>query len=364
MVLTPRLRTFNITDSSPMEIEMGSESGTNPSSRKRQRSMTYDAPPEDLPDLPKLSGEILLEVFTHRSLRLACHAKYRDNERLSVLGSHILEMVTTQLLFSRKPMLTRNEIEAQRQRLLSVDITETWANFYGLRDELRYDPSFQSSVAEAEEGRLLFLAYLGAVFTERGLTIVQQWIGALLRLSVCVFKDGATSELVPGDFDEQSGKRPKVVESLQGFSTQPLQHALPSLSTGYRPTHYNPYSQTTGSLPPLRVGGSLPPPPPPPSIPPPTQPPPPKGMPSFGNPLAPAQPHLAFLPLFNQTAIQRGLSVGYPATFAGPPHAGKWNVTCVVNGIEKGKGSGPSKQLAKEEAARSAYYAMGWAPRG
>lgn len=34
-----------------------------------------------------------------------------------------------------------------------------------------------------------------------------------------------------------------------------------------------------------------------------------------------------------------------------------------VNGIEKGKGSGPSKQLAKEEAARAAYYAMGWAPR-
>lgn len=34
-----------------------------------------------------------------------------------------------------------------------------------------------------------------------------------------------------------------------------------------------------------------------------------------------------------------------------------------VNGIEKGKGNGPSKQLAKEEAARAAYYAMGWAPR-
>lgn len=94
-----------------MEMETVSDSGPNPSSRKRQRSVTYDAPPEDLPELPKLSGEILLEVFTHRSLRLACHAKYRDNERLSVLGSYILEMMTTQLLFNRKPMLTRSEIE-------------------------------------------------------------------------------------------------------------------------------------------------------------------------------------------------------------------------------------------------------------
>jgi hypothetical protein len=33
-----------------------------------------------------------------------------------------------------------------------------------------------------------------------------------------------------------------------------------------------------------------------------------------------------------------------------------------VNGIQKGQGDGASKQLAKEEAARQAYYAMGWAP--
>ena len=31
-----------------------------------------------------------------------------------------------------------------------------------------------------------------------------------------------------------------------------------------------------------------------------------------------------------------------------------------VNNVEKGQGSGPSKQLAKEEAAKQAFYAMGW----
>lgn len=157
---------------------------------------------------------------------------------------------------------------------------------------------------------------------------VQQWIGELLRLSVSVFQDGVTVDFGPADFEEQSGKRAKLEEALRGFSTQPLQHALPSLSTGYKPTHYNPYSRTTGSLPTPTPPPPLPPPPPP-SIPPPIQPPPPKGVPSFGNPLAPGQPHLAFLPLFNQTATQRGLSVEYPATFTGPPHAGKWKVTCV-----------------------------------
>lgn len=113
MVLTPRLRTFNIADPSPMDVETDSESAPNPSSRKRQRSIG------ELPELPKLSGQIMLEVFTHKSLRLACHAKYRDNERLSVLGSHILEMVTTQLLFNRKPMFTRNEIEVSATAMSS-----------------------------------------------------------------------------------------------------------------------------------------------------------------------------------------------------------------------------------------------------
>lgn len=233
--------------------------------------------------------------------------------------------------------------KARRQKLLSVEIIDTWTNIYRLRDELRYDPSFQSSVAEAEvsgasvrfgeiynaesilqQGRLLFLAYLGAVFSERGLTTAQQWIGGLLRLSVSMFQDRVIFDLAPADFEEQSGKRPKVEESLQGFSTQPLQHALPSLPGGYKGTHYNPYSQAMSSLspPPLL-------PPPPPSMPPPVQPPPPKSMPTFGNPLAPAQPHLAFLPLFNQTATQRGLSIEYRASFSGPPHAGKWQVICV-----------------------------------
>lgn len=113
MVLTPRLRTFNTADP-PLPMEMETESGPNSGSRKRQRSMTYDAAAEDLPELPKLSGESMLEVFTHKSLRLACHAQYRDNERLSVLGSHILEMMTTQLLFNRRPMLTRSAIEVSR----------------------------------------------------------------------------------------------------------------------------------------------------------------------------------------------------------------------------------------------------------
>ncbi len=47
------------------------------------------------------------------------------------------------------------------------------------------------------------------------------------------------------------------------------------------------------------------------------------------NPLAPATPNAPFLPLFNQTANQRGVKVDYTAEFSGPSHAGQWTVQCI-----------------------------------
>lgn len=351
MVLTPRLRS-HIADPSAMETDMSPEPSVSYSSRKRHRSVTFDPPNAvNWPDLPKLSSQIILDVFTHASLRLACHATYQDNERLSVLGHHILEMITTQLLFCRKPKLRKETIEAQRRALLSKENIDTWSKLYCLRGELRYDPAFQSLVQEPEQGRLLFLAYLAAVFEERGLGDVQKWIGALLRLTTDAFEEFHSIELGPDEFEEQAGKRVKVEEPAPGLSALPMKLTPPPKAAFEFPRHYNPYANQPAQ--PLSAPPPLPP-----------QPPPPPQPPFTSNPLAPAQPHLAFLPLFNQTASQRGLSVEYPATFIGPPHAGKWNVACIVNGIERGKGSGSSKQLAKEQAARTAYYAMGWAPRG
>jgi hypothetical protein len=82
-----------------------------------------------------------------------------------------------------------------------------------------------------------------------------------------------------------------------------------------------------------------------------------------GNYPATAPPATAYLPLFNQTATQRRLAIDYPSEFSGPAHAGRWTVKCTVNGIVKGTGQGMSKQLAKEEAAKSAWFAMGWGSR-
>jgi dsRNA-specific ribonuclease len=73
--------------------------------------------PAPLPSLPKLSADVILEVFTHRSLRFPGapineDSEYGDNERLAILGEKVLETAITDTLFRKKPMLKGLDIEA------------------------------------------------------------------------------------------------------------------------------------------------------------------------------------------------------------------------------------------------------------
>jgi len=294
--------------------------------------------PVQYPPLPKLDGDVILEVFTHRSLRfpgapLDQDSEYGGNERLAVLGEKVLEAAVTDTLFRKRPMLKGNDIEKRRKEILLPSNIESWTAAYKLRDKLRCSAEAVSTLNNPEEMALLFNTYVGAVYATLGMSVVQIWIGGI------VDPDYVPASQIDIDMD--------LLHNTKKFKIEPQQQQ-PSFSATFSAT-------------------------PEPMIPPPLQPPPPAGpppplpnmpiAPNMPNPLAPAQPHTAFLPLFNQTANQRRMFVEYPATFSGPAHAGKWTVKCVVNGMEKGAGSGASKQLAKEEAARQAYFAMGWAPR-
>lgn len=78
-----------------------------------------NAVPRQLPTIPKLTGEIILEVFTHRSLRFPNapideDSEYGDSERLAVLGEKVLEAAVTDTLFRKKPMMKGGDIEVCR----------------------------------------------------------------------------------------------------------------------------------------------------------------------------------------------------------------------------------------------------------
>jgi hypothetical protein len=67
-----------------------------------------------VPPLPELTGDVLLEVFTHRSLRFSgapMNDEFGDSERLAILGAEVMELITTYCLFCKRPMLKADEIE-------------------------------------------------------------------------------------------------------------------------------------------------------------------------------------------------------------------------------------------------------------
>ena len=65
------------------------------------------------PPLPQIkSGDLILQVFTHKSLRRpnVTPEHYGDNERLADLGKVVLDAAITRTLFNSRPILQAAEI--------------------------------------------------------------------------------------------------------------------------------------------------------------------------------------------------------------------------------------------------------------
>jgi hypothetical protein len=79
---------------------------------KRGRSNSYIK--SNIPDIPPLYGDIILQVFTHRSLDFppgSSQKVFGDNARLAELGRQALELGVTHTLFNMKqPLLGAEEI--------------------------------------------------------------------------------------------------------------------------------------------------------------------------------------------------------------------------------------------------------------
>jgi hypothetical protein len=178
---------------------------------------------------------------------------------------------------------------------------------YGMRQRLRCHPDLFPTLNTSkvispmlcgpiaftvcQEARSIFCSYVGGIYVEHGLDTVRDWVTQLL---------GAEEEDHPGSSKPTSLQRletppPKKVKS---------EEVSPAIFVGAQPPR-SPPPKFIHSPPPHQITPMIP------------------------NPLAPAQPSLPFLPLFNQTAAQRRVAVEYPAEFIGPPHAGRWTVRCI-----------------------------------
>jgi dsRNA-specific ribonuclease len=70
----------------------------------------------NLPPLPKIEGdvELLLDVFTHKSLRMTgapLNEDYGDTDRLAELGAYVLQMVVaTHWFHAKNPSLPADQL--------------------------------------------------------------------------------------------------------------------------------------------------------------------------------------------------------------------------------------------------------------
>jgi hypothetical protein len=86
----------------------------------------------ETPPLPLLDSPVLLEIFTHDSLRqdsLPVHPSYRDRYRLSFLGEHTLKHAVAYCYFQLKPLLSVREIQVGIYYYYSVSITNQFTEF-------------------------------------------------------------------------------------------------------------------------------------------------------------------------------------------------------------------------------------------
>ena len=95
-------------------------------SLKRARS---DSLSMELPALPRIGSETILEVFTHRTLRFSGaqdDSEYGNSDRLAAIGRTVLETAITMVLFNKRPMITGDEIKVSGH-LGAVVIQDTQA---------------------------------------------------------------------------------------------------------------------------------------------------------------------------------------------------------------------------------------------
>ncbi|CAK5280000.1 unnamed protein product [Mycena citricolor] len=279
--------------------------------------------PTDLPRLPQLSGDTLLRVFTHRSLRDPDPTREPlDNARLTILGDHYLQLVISDVLMDVRPILDREELMSMRDFFMSADVVADLAAKCELVKHVRCLPDKYAEMSSPEESAALFRAYMGGAFADWGdasgvREFVRRWIQ-----SHGLDTDGAAVE-------QRASKRIKMESSDDGGVIQAVGVVYPD-PVFTRAAVSNPPTSS-----PLNAATSAP------------------GLMSSSTS---SKLPVVSLMAFNQAAAQRKIQVEYLDEWVD----GKWVVSCVLNGTKKGSGSGQNKRTAKEEAVRDAHAQLGW----
>lgn len=80
-----------------------------------------------IPQLPEITGDIVLETFAHKSLKLLRNdGEPFDNGRLSELGKCVLQLAAANYLYNKPDALKLSNIDVRAYRISAAKIHVTW----------------------------------------------------------------------------------------------------------------------------------------------------------------------------------------------------------------------------------------------
>ncbi|KAG1754908.1 uncharacterized protein EDB91DRAFT_259463 [Suillus paluster] len=132
-----------------------------------------------VPPLPLVHGDLMLDVFTHRSLSqglLNDQTPHGNSERLAQLGQSVLNTIVTYILFAERPMLSGEDLKTKLADILSDQNMTAWLTGYDNELKRRVRGA-RGILDDPEEARFLFNSYVGAVCVQYGLQAATDWLG-------------------------------------------------------------------------------------------------------------------------------------------------------------------------------------------
>ncbi|KAE9404859.1 ribonuclease III [Gymnopus androsaceus JB14] len=145
----------------------------------------------ELPPLPLFKSEqIRMQVYTHRSYFGRPNHIFEDhpddpspdNEKLEHLGDTVLSLVVTTLMNDMFPCLRVGPSTKIRALIVGNATLADIAVRYRLTDRLRLHPAQAVTLKASPNVQAdLFESYIGGLFQDQGLEVVQQWLNELLR---------------------------------------------------------------------------------------------------------------------------------------------------------------------------------------
>jgi ribonuclease-3 len=120
---------------------------------------------------------LLQLALTHRSYIYETAGEgLHSNERLEFLGDSILTFISSDYLYRTFPALSEGELSDLRAALVRRETLATFAQEFNLGHFLSMGKGEQSSGASQRVLASTFEAVLGAIFLDRGIDVVQQFL--------------------------------------------------------------------------------------------------------------------------------------------------------------------------------------------